>query len=193
MNVMFQVCRTQMIAIIAGASMLATLALTGCSGGISKRELAGDINDEIKKEKVQFALQEKKAPSWPLRVQRPLGLMSEQKLDHILIAMQAAGYLKITQEREPRGFNVLLVDVITPTEEAKKWWDIQNGFCVGTKTVAEVQEWTEPGAPSQRIQVKYTWRLTDVPSWAKRPEFDTIPGMSTPVAKGPLLYKTSNG
>jgi hypothetical protein len=93
------------------------------------------------------------------------------------------------------GFSWSNVDIIMPTEEAKTWWDIQDGFCVGTKGVAEVQEWTEPGDAGgvQMIQVKYTWRLKDVPSWAKGPEFASIPGMATPIPGVAVLQKTNKG
>jgi len=176
------------ILLVAAASVL-----TGCSSGPSKGQLANAINEEIK-EKVCFALQNKNIPTWPMRVQRPLGLMSEQQLDPILAAMQAAGYLKITQERQQQGFGQVLVDVITPTDKAKGWWDAQTGFCVGTKAVSEVQEWTDPGkAPGGAIQVKYTWHLTDVPSWAKRLEFKDIPGMTTPVPGVTIVQKTNKG
>jgi hypothetical protein len=171
----------------------AASVLTGCSGGVSKSQIAAAINEEIK-EKLSFGLENKRMPTWPLRVERPLGLMSEKPLDPILAAMQAAGYLKITQERQQQGFGVVIIDVITPTEKAKGWWDVQNGFCVGTKAVAEVQQWTEPGKQSgMAIQVNYTWRLTDVPSWARGAEFKNIEGMTIPVAGMTVLQKTNKG
>jgi hypothetical protein len=115
------------------------------------------------------------------------------ELHPILTAMKSAGYLQITQERS-QNFLSSLVDVITPTEVAKGWWDLQDGYCVGTKAVAEVKEWTEPGKDSGLpIQVQFTWRLVDVPSWANRAEFNAIEGMSTPVEGAAVLQKTNNG
>ena len=176
-------------------AILAASALAGCSGGVSKRQIADAINEHLK-EKACFALQEKKVPNWPMRVRRQMGLMSGKELDPILVAMQAAGYLKIAQETQREGFALMpvTVDVITPTEQAKAWWGLKEGFCVGMRAVADVQEWTEPGKDSgMPLQVRFTWHLTDVPSWAKRVEFKDIPGMTTPVPGMTFLQKTNNG
>lgn len=178
------------VLIVAAASLL-----TGCSGGPSKGQLADAINEVIK-EKVCFALEDKNPVTWPMQVQRAAGVTAEKPLDPILAAMQAAGYLKITQQiqKHRNGFYTesATIDVITPTEKAKGWWDSKTGFCVGTKAVAEVVEWTDP-SKSPTIQVKYTWHLVDVPSWAKGPEFKNIPGMATPVTDEAVLEKTNKG
>jgi hypothetical protein len=198
MKNILQISQTTVSATLSRLAMLIVAAasvLMGCSGGPSKGQLAAAINEVIK-EKVCFALQDKNAVTWPMQVQRPAGLTAEQPLNPILAAMQAAGYLKITQQSQKRrnGFytETVTIDVITPTEKAKGWWDPQTGFCVGTKAVAEVQEWTDP-SKSPAIQVKYTWHLVDVPSWAKRPEFKNIPGMATPVTDEAILEKTNKG
>ena len=175
------------------------LILTACSGGVRESQVASAIDEEIK-EKTCLTLENKRVPDWPLRLNRPLGYQfaeGDRGLDPILAAMQRAGHLAITRESSRwTGFAwTPIVDVIMPTEEAKTWWDVQDGFCVGTKGVAEIQEWTEPGDAGgiQVIQVKYTWRLKDVPSWAKRPEFDSIPGMATPIPGVTVLQKTNKG
>ena len=176
-------------------AIVAASALSGCSGGVSKRQITDAINEHLKG-KACFSLQEKKAPDWPMRVRRQMGLMSGGQLDPILTAMQAAGYLQITQEIQREGFALMpvTVDVITPTETAKGWWDVQEGFCVGTRAVADVQEWTEPGKDSGLpLQVNFTWHLTDVPSWANRAEFKDIQGMTTPVEGMTILQKTNKG
>ena len=241
-------------------AIVAASALSGCSGGVSKRQITDAINEHLKgkacfslqdlmpttvsaeeqhvrdleqqisammsqagrtagmtgmdttqevsalvakKEKLEKELVEarkkllqKKAPDWPMRVRRQMGLMSGGQLDPILTAMQAAGYLQITQEIQREGFALMpvTVDVITPTETAKGWWDVQEGFCVGTRAVADVQEWTEPGKDSGvPLQVSFTWHLTDVPSWANRAEFKDIQGMTTPVEGMTILQKTNKG
>ena len=167
--------------------------VAACKSGPSKSEITSAINDKIK-EKTCFALESKKVPNWPMRVRRPLGFASETPLDPILTAMRAAGYVQISQDQAHEGFFPVLVDVITPTESAKGWWDIQEGYCVGTKAVAEIKEWTEPGKESGvPIQVQFTWHLVDVPSWANRAEFNAIKGMSTPVEDVAILQKTNNG
>lgn len=171
-------------------AVVAACALTGCPP--AERQMITDaINEKIIKEKPCFALQEKTVPNWPMRIQRPMGAMSKKPLDPILAAMQAADYLQITQETQ--GFFPVTVDVITPTEKAKEWWDVQEGFCVGTKAVADAQEWTEPGNSGVPIQVQFTWHLVDVPSWADRAEFKDIPGMTTPVQGITMLQKTNKG
>src|SRR5262249_13387561 len=115
---------------------LAAAGLTGC-GGVSKSQLTDAINEHLK-EKTCFAVQKTKEPSWPMRVRRPGGLMSEEPLDPILAAIKAAGYLKVAQEKQGEGVFADTVDVVTPTEKAKAWWVVPEGFCVGTKAVAEV-------------------------------------------------------
>jgi len=171
------------------ASLCASLAIA-CSSGPSKSQITAAIDEKIK-EKTCFALQKKDPPNWPMRVNRGYQLVS--KLNPILTAMKSAGYLQITQEPS-QNYPGSLVDVITPTEAAKGWWDLQEGYCVGTKAVAEVKEWTEPGKESgSPIQVQFSWHLIDVPSWANRAEFNNIEGMSTPVEGAANLQKTNNG
>jgi hypothetical protein len=170
--------------------VLVLSALTGCSGGM-KGQIAKGIGEDLDKEGgLCFSLQEKKKTTWPLRVQRRSELLfdTSPKLDPILAAMQAAGYITVKTERSD------WVDVITPTDEARKWWDDQTGFCVGKKAIAEVVEWTEPNALlGGGIEVKYTWHLVGVPSWAKRPEFKDIKGMSKPAEGDAILQKTNKG
>ena len=166
--------------------------LVGCSSGPNKSQITAAINENIKG-KTCFALQKKAAPKWPMRVNRPMGFIGVPELHPILTAMQSAGYLKITQEPS-YDYSAPLVDVITATEAAQGWWDVQDGYCVGTKAVAEIKQWTEPGKESgMPIQVQFTWHLVDVPSWAHRAEFNNIEGMSTPVEGATVLQKTNNG
>jgi len=172
-------------------AVVAACALTGCP---PERQITDAINEKIIKEKPCFAIQEKGVPNWPMRIQRPMGAMSEKPLDPILAAMQAADYLQITQATDVQGgFLPVTIDVIMPSEKAREWWNVQEGFCVGTKAVADVQEWTEPGNSGVPIQVQFTWHLVDVPSWANRAEFKDIPGMTTPVQGSTMLQKTNKG
>ncbi len=64
----------------------------------------------------------------------------------ILAAMRAAQYLQIVME--PGNALSVPIDEITPTEKAREWWDVKTGYCVGTKAVADIGEWTEPGKES---------------------------------------------
>ena len=179
--------------------VLATMfPVTTYSSEVSKKEITEAINKQIGQQKSCFSLADNNIRSWPLRVQRPLAMLSESRggtgspLDPILSAMKVAGYLKIVTV-EPDSIE-LPFDVITPSEDAKRWWDTKDGFCVGRKAVADVQEWTVPGAGSGTpIQVNYTWHLIDVPSWAKRSEFNRIEGMQKPAASMTILMKTNKG
>jgi hypothetical protein len=185
------------------ASLCAAVAV-GCSSGPSKSQITAAINDKLK-EKVCVGFREKQAPTWPLRTNRGGGEMY-RNLNPILTAMQSAGYIKITQEpvkfvydangwskQEEEGL-APFTDVITPTEAAKSWWDVQDGYCVGTKAVAEIKQWTEPGKDSgMPITVQFTWHLVDVPSWANRAAFNKIEGLLTPVEATTVLQKTNNG
>src|SRR6266581_3813833 len=151
------------VLIIAIATMF---PITTYSSGVSRKEITDAINNKIRQQKSCFSLADNNIRSWPLRVQRPLAALSESRggtgspLDPILPAMKVAGYLKIVTV-EPESME-LPFDVITPSEDAKRWWDIKAGFCVGRRAVADIQEWTLPGAASGTpIQVNYTWHLVD--------------------------------
>lgn len=172
--------------------MAAFIFLAGCSGSISKGQIIDAINESIKGNKTCFSIENQGMPTWPLKVRRPDSAFSAAPLDPILAAMQAAGYLKITQVTYRRGFLPQLVDVITPTDEAKGWWGVNEGFCLGTRVVEDVQEWTEPSKESGKpIEVNFTWHL-DAPSWANRKEFNSIKGMR-PVKGVAVLQKTNKG
>lgn len=172
--------------------LFAVTLLTGCSDSLDEGVITEVINEAMEEEKTCFSSQDKGEPTWPLRVDRPEVDFLVAPLDPILIAMQAAGHLNITHERQKRGFYQQLVDVIMPTEEAEDWWDANEGFCVGERVVAEIKEWTPPGEESvEPVVVNYTWHL-DAPSWAKRPEFKDIKGM-TPIEETTALQKTSDG
>lgn len=185
-------------------AIAATSALVGCSHGISKGELADAINESIGKEKVCFVFEDKNTPTWPVKIGEMGEPPSIEDPTGVLTAMQGAGYVNISREKEPyktgNALNTIEyydVDVITLTEQAKGWWNVPDGFCVGRKAVADTQEWTLPGkdsgAPAQETKVKDTWHLTDVPSWAQRPEFKNIEGMATPVQNTARLWMTNNG
>ena len=72
--------------------------------------------------------------------------------------------------------------------------DAKLGWCAGTRAVADLQDWTLPGeGAGQPIEVRFTWHLVDVPAWARRPEFDDVPGLQTPVPGVAVLQRTSTG
>lgn len=173
----------------------------GCSGDVSKSQITKAINEKIN-EKSCFSVEKKGRPSWPLKVRTSSEMYGETTLSPILAAMQKSGYLQVTVEEIPKNQKDLAsllsapkyIWVIAPTEQAKGWWDVQDGFCVGRIEVAEIKEWTEPGKDTgSPITVQYTWHLDDIPSWAKKPEFESVPGMKVPVPGTTVLQKTSNG
>lgn len=131
--------------------------------------------------------------NWPMKAEIT---KATQWPNPILEAMRNAGYL--TFDTRSEGLSGLLqgpnVVVITPTEQAKAWYDPQRGFCIGDVAVADVTKWTAPGqASGTPVDASFTWKLTNVPSWAKRPEFATIPGMTTPRDGIAHLIKTNDG
>ncbi|MGB3550919.1 MAG: hypothetical protein WA993_09520 [Candidatus Binatus sp.] len=171
----------------------AASVLSGDALGVSK-QLAAAINEDIGKKKVCYRYGDNDAPTWPVEID----YSRVEDLPPILVDMQAAGYLHITQEQHPAASsanpNPRAFDLIAPTEQAKGWWVVPDGFCVGTRAVADIQRWTEPGEDSGKpIEVSYTWHLADVPSWANRPEFKNIEGMATEVKATAELQKTNNG
>jgi len=174
---------------------IALLIVAACSGGDSKGEVADAINKKIGEQKVCFKIVGTGPPTWPMRVNRPTGAVGDMPLDPILAAMQAAGYLHI--DTMPGNPMRPTIDVVTPTEEAKGWYDPKIGFCVGEKSVAEIREVIEPpkesGMLGKALKADYTWKLANVPSWAKRAEFNAIPGMNTPVPATAALQKTGDG
>jgi len=174
--------------------IVAVLILSACGSG-SEGEFTDAINQVIQNRKTCFSLQNNHV-TWPIRMRH----FSDRPLDPILAAMQAAGYLKITKKTQQQKSSIFFLpavnmDVISisPTEEAKGWWDAKDGYCVGTREVVEIQEWTEPTkASGQRVVVKFTWHL-DAPSWADRPEFKNIKGLGEPINGQAVLQKTNKG
>ena len=51
-------------------------------------------------------------------------------------------------------------------------------FCVGTKQVDEITNYEMPD-PSHHVRVFYTWKMTDVPSWAKDPQLQKATNFMT--------------
>jgi len=170
----------------------AALFLAACGDGPSESRFAAAIDKSLEGRFECMGIQGGGAVRWPLRLNR--GGFGQGPVHPILVAMQKAGYVTITPERQARGFITQVVDVIEPTAEAKTWWDNARGFCVGRRGVDSVVRWTEPGqGPGTPVQVEYRWKLKDVPKWAQRPEFQQLPGMGAPVDARTSLIKASDG
>lgn len=165
------------------------IALAGCGDGPNESRLSAAIDKSLEGRTECMSIQGGGPVNWPMRLNR-----SGEQAHPILVAMQRAGYLKITSEQQGRGFITRTVDVIEPTAEAKTWWDNVKGFCVGRRGVDRVVRWTEPGAgPGTPVMAVYQWKLKDVPKWAQRAEFSQIEGMSKPVDAETVVIKTSDG
>ena len=55
----------------------------------------------------------------------------------------------------------------------------------------DVKEWTPPDGPM--VEVSYTWKLVNVPSWARHKAFEDMPGMSKPTEDAAIVQQTNNG
>lgn len=88
-----------------------------------------------------------------------------------------------------------------PADEAKK---TEGGFCFGKATVKEITEFTEPADAGgvRASRVTYTFQMSDIPAWAKQPEFlaaiggrlkEAIEAEKTPAPSMDMLMLTNNG
>lgn len=111
----------------------------------------------------------------------------------ILAGLKNAGLLDIEYEQEMFS----KVAILSATEKGvkAKFWDKNNGACVGHKVVDEIKEWTEPSnAGGQKVtRVSYTWKLTGVPGWVDKEIFSGIFGMNKPEEDQIILVKTNKG
>lgn len=177
------------------AALLASVALAGCSGGPSK----GDLKDGLaqffkdKPQPVCWSVQNGAAVQWPIRV--PTQGMTEDQLG-ILDGVNREGIATVEKGMAQQGFMNVAVFTITLTDKGKSAnaWDPAKGFCVGTKTVDEVVEFTVPSKDSEGTSdVKFSWKIADVPSWVDRDKFPKLPGMMASVNDEAMMAKTNNG
>lgn len=91
------------------------------------------------------------------------------------------------------------VAILETTDKGRKtnFWDINNGVCIGHRTVSEIINWTEPSDNNgQKItQVSYNWKLSGIPSWVDKQAFITagINGIDEPKESEIILVKTQKG
>jgi hypothetical protein len=179
-----------------GALIAMAAALTGCSGGPSK----GDLKDGLAayfKEKPQQAcwnIENSQAVQWPIRI--PIAGMDKTQLG-ILDGVNRSGIATVTSAPVQEGDGVTVMALtITLTDKGKdaKAWDPKKGFCVGTREVQDVNEFTVPNKDTEGMtDVKFTWRYDDLPSWVDRDKFPKLPGMTAPVNDEAMMQKTNNG
>lgn len=175
---------------------LAVAALAGCSGGPSK----GDLKDGLStffKDKPQEAcwnVENSQAVQWPIRI--PLAGMDKAQLG-IVDGVNRSGIATVTSAPVQQGDGqTVLALTITLTDKGKaaKAWDPQKGFCVGTRQVQDVTEFTVPNKDTEGMtDVKFTWRYDDLPSWVERDKFPRLAGMAAPVNDEAMMQKTNNG
>lgn len=104
------------------------------------------------------------------------------------------------------GKKELVVRVYDLTETGKQFYKADgenNGFCFGKATVKEITEFTEPSDAQgvRASQVKFTYIVSDFPSWAKSPEMlaantslkEDVESEKTPINSLDVLALTNNG
>lgn len=168
------------------------LLLAACGDGPSESRFTAAIDKSLEDRFECMNIQGGGRVNWPMRLSR--GGFGQSRPHPILLAMRQEGHLTIESQRQGSGLTVRIVDVITPTDEAKKWWDEKRGFCIGRRGVDSIVRWTEPGqGTGTPVTVDYRWKLKDVPQWARGPAFQRFPGMSAPVEARTSLIKASDG
>ncbi|MEB5487985.1 hypothetical protein QMA69_26525 [Burkholderia pseudomallei] len=181
--------------LVLGALVVVAAALAGCSGGPSK----GDLKDGLaqyfkdKPQAVCWNVENSAAVQWPLRV--PMQGMTKDQLG-VLDGLNREGIATVQEGLAQQGFTNVTVLTINLTDKGKSAnaWDPQKGFCVGTKAVDQVTEFTIPNKDSEGTsEVKFTWKLDDVPSWVERDKFPKLPGMTASVNDEAVMAKTNNG
>lgn len=177
-----------------GALVIVAAALAGCSGGPSKGDLKDGLAQYFKdKPDVCWNVENSAAVQWPIRI--PMDGMSKEQMG-ILDGVNREGIATVTTGPVPEGFTTVFAFTINLTDKGRSAgaWDAQKGFCVGKKTVDEVNEFTIPGKDSAGTSdVKFSWKIDDLPSWVERDKFPKLPGMNAPVNDEAVLAKTNNG
>lgn len=178
-----------------GALIVVAATLVGCSGGPSK----GDLKDGLaqyfkdKPQAVCWNVQNSAAVQWPIRI--PSEGMTKEQVG-ILDGLNREGIATVQLGLVQQGFANVSAFTINLTDKGRSAgaWDPQKGFCVGTKTVDEVTEFTVPNKDNEGMSdVKFTWKIDDVPSWVERDKFPKLPGMTVFVNDEAVMAKTNNG
>ena len=178
-----------------GALIVVAATLVGCSGGPSK----GDLKDGLaqyfkdKPQAVCWNVQNSAAVQWPIRI--PSEGMTKEQVG-ILDGLNREGIATVQLGLGQQGFANVSAFTINLTDKGRSAgaWDPQKGFCVGTKTVDEVTEFTVPNKDNEGMSdVKFTWKIDDVPSWVERDKFPKLPGMTVFVNDEAVMAKTNNG
>ncbi|SDG96186.1 hypothetical protein SAMN05216466_106199 [Paraburkholderia phenazinium] len=186
--------RTKTIA--AGMALSLTVLLAACgNGGPSKGDLKDGLEAQDKAHPVQacWAVDNNANVSWPLRV--PMNGMTQEQLG-VIDGINRSGIATVTTGPFNQNGIPMMVMTVDLTDKGKSAnaWDPQKGFCVGTRHVKDVNEFTIPGKGDENVtDVKYTWQYDDLPGWVERDKYPRLAGMTAPAADEAVLQKTSDG
>ncbi|EUM14994.1 hypothetical protein L465_00765 [Enterobacter sp. BIDMC 29] len=170
------------------------ILLTGCG---EKSDFEKAINEKISKNGVCYGFSKennaKVVQDFRLGTPVRVNIYGRDDVDPVLIGLKNAGLLNISYEQEM--FKRVAILETTDKGRKTKFWDSNNGACVGHRAVAEVKSWTEPseGNGVKMTQVTYTWKLDGVPGWVDKNDFSGVKGMSEPEEAKIVLVKTNNG
>ncbi|HHZ5413412.1 TPA: DNA-directed RNA polymerase subunit beta [Enterobacter hormaechei] len=171
------------------------ILLVGCG---DKGDFEKTINKEISKEPVCYSLNTKENNSDAYESFSEPGVFVRvnvrgNDVSPILEGLKKSGLIDI--EFEQQGFTRVAALSATDKGAKAKFWDKEHGACVGTRTVDEIKEWTEPSdAGGQKVtRVSYTWKLSDIPSWVDKDAFSSVKGVSESEEAKIILVKTNNG
>lgn len=183
----------------ARCTMLGGLAIlaSGCGDGLTKGRAETALEKSFAAQDVCWGTRDMANTRFPLRVNFN---SSQRNGNAILGALAQSGLITLsnTQTRASpgvaQGRPVMLIDLTEAGRKANAWNE-QNGFCIGTKGVADVLLWTEPTRDSDwpESRVSYTWQIERVPGWARAPAFHSLQGMDEPVEATATLRKMNDG
>lgn len=179
-----------------GVTLLVAAALTGCSGGPSKGDLKEGLAAfyQAKPQAACWNVVNSANVTWPIRV--PMNGMDKTQLG-ILDGVNRSGIATVTSGvTQGDGGLPIMALTVTLTDKGKSAgaWDAQKGFCVGTRQVQDVTEFTVPNKDNEGMtDVKFTWHYDDLPSWVERDKFPKLDGMAAPVNDEAVMAKTNNG
>lgn len=169
--------------------------LVGCG---DKGDFEKAINKKISKEPVCYSFNTKENNSDAYESFSEPGVFVRvnvhgNDVGPILEGLNKSGLIDI--EFEQQAFTRVAALSATDKGAKAKFWDKEHGACVGTRTVDEIKDWTEPseGNGVKMTQVTYTWKLDDVPGWVDKNAFSGVKGMSEPEEAKIVLVKTNNG
>jgi hypothetical protein len=175
------------------APLVLTVLLAGCGMGPSAGELAHGINEELKKEKICWNVQNSEGISFPMQV-RINRFRNDDENDKIINGLFSDGYAEGSVKRGSFGVDKLTINLTAKGNDAKVWVP-GKGFCIGHYGVDEIKQWTEPGQQAATVSttVDFTLKLQDIPNWAQSPAFADIRGMTQPLDAVAVFIKTNQG